>query len=818
LKASNEIVENGNGNFITFELSLKLKAILEALSFENIDYRETQIEDKYPQNCSWILDEQSPILPWFKGPEPFFWVSGKAGCGKSTLMKYIYRNDKTKKELSQWADGKDLILAGYFFYERGGEDQKSREGMLRSILHQILKTRRRLISKVFSKFFKHLPPLLEGLTSWENLCDAFKSMLQHIEGSKICLFLDGLDEYRMVDRTDEYTDKQLDMIYDGPTEDAAWGQSTWIVDGYKEVAEFIHQFHNQTNLKLCISSRELPAFEEKFQKFRRLQVHEHTADSIAQYCLERLEDGAPSLLDKVEYVSFITSASQGVFLWVNIVIDILIDGNIKGKYKTELLTSLKGLPRRLGGDDGLYMHMMQTVDRDCMNEAKRLFQLVMAWQRDNSFGNPLDIVILFLAEPGHLDVDSEGQLRARNDEILLKSWEELEPNWKLYERRLKTMCGGLLENTKDVRFMHQTAKEFMSRPYLWTRLFDKYPGFPNDTDIQLALMSGLVRRLKCCGEARFQSNSRELSDEDDSDDDRELKDDTVNHFKMPQAPRRGAQIVEDMFCCARHIQLGHQSESSDYIVDCVGLLDEFDRVYSQIARDWKDALPDSLRRSSVASASWLDIIYKPLAGSVYESLNFSLPLNDMADCAVLHGFFPYVEAKVRGTHAPQSQLQPLLLRAACTSEFELPDYGRRSLASSSLTELLFEEGADPNFPNERFKATGVLGGLTAWTSLLRSGPENSHKDAVREWISVVKLFIERGANPNAIVLGLEDGAETQPDKIAYEALTSTAFPKEFEKDREEILELLSQAKAKLGDTTVQGKQGEASSSSSGTPY
>src|SRR5262249_56862604 len=105
------------------------------------------------------------------------------------------------------------------------------EGMLRSILYQVLSTRRDLIPKVFGQFFGCKLPLPPHFISWINLCDAFMAMLDHLRNSKICLFLDGLDEYRMISRTDEYTEQELDLIYDGPNEDEAWGHSTWITDG-----------------------------------------------------------------------------------------------------------------------------------------------------------------------------------------------------------------------------------------------------------------------------------------------------------------------------------------------------------------------------------------------------------------------------------------------------------------------------------------------------------------------------------------------------------------------------------------------------------
>jgi hypothetical protein len=46
-------------------------------------------------------------------------------------------------------------------------------------------------------------------------------MLDYLQDSKLCLFLDGLDEYRMIDRINEYTEEEIDLIYNGNNEDEA---------------------------------------------------------------------------------------------------------------------------------------------------------------------------------------------------------------------------------------------------------------------------------------------------------------------------------------------------------------------------------------------------------------------------------------------------------------------------------------------------------------------------------------------------------------------------------------------------------------------
>jgi hypothetical protein len=707
-------------------------------------------------------------------------------------MKYVYQDNKTKEELSQWADGKDLVLIGYFFFDRGDKDQKSREGMLRSILHQVLSTRRDLIPKTFGQFFGNELPLPQRFITWTNLSDALMSMLDHLRDSKICLFLDGLDEYRMIDRVDEYTEEEMDLIYDGTNEDEAWGRSTWITDGHREISQFLRRFKNRGNVKVCISSRELVVFEQEFRSFPRLQVHEHTAESIAQYCEDRLTDEAPDLIDRSDFVSLITGKSSGVFLWVRLIVDMLVNGKTDGNSNEELMKTLDNLPPRLGGKDGLYMRMMQNIKREYLLESKRLFQLVMGWTESTNYylNGPLDIITLFLAEPGHLEVDSK-ELRARNDKVLLKSWGESRPRWTDLQRRLKSRCCGLLEGTENVQFMHQTAKEFMSRNYLWDKIFHNSAGFVGRSDLNLAMLSGLVRRLKCCREAAFKSDS--LQDPEVFNDPPGLDDDPYRKLKVPS---RGRELLSSAIGYASIL-----SKSCDRFDHYVGLLDELDNAGGQLIRDWKDGLPESFRRSHTANASWVEFFL-----SSQEPNN--LKVKSFLELTIVTDLFPYAEAKIRGKNVPRPQLQSLLLRATRCLEM-----GWRQLtylyilwATPKLSEMLLQEGADPNFRDaESNAAMASEEGWTAWTGLLQDGvvenPLFSGDYYWECWISTVKVFLKYGADPTVRWYRPHDREDRQameiatPDTVINAAL---ADKPQYKKDLADIMELLSKAKANLG--------------------
>lgn len=727
-------------------------------------------------------------------------------------MKYVYENGKTREDLSQWADGKDLVLTGYFFFDRGDKDQKSREGMLRSILHQVLSTRRDLIPRVFSQFFGNTLPLPQQFIAWTNLSGALISMLDHLQDSKICLFLDGLDEYRMIDRVDEYTEEEMDLIYDGTNEDDAWGQSTWITDGHREIARFLRQFKNRDNVKVCISSRELVVFEQEFRSFPRLQVHEHTAESIARYCDDRLIDEAPGLIHRSDFVSSITGKARGVFLWVRLVVDMLVNGSTDGNSKEELLKTLDNVPPRLGGKDGLYMRMVQNIKREYLPESKRLFQLVMQWG-GLDFPGSLDIITLFLAEPGHLEADSEQELRARKDKILLKSWGEWRPRWTNLERRLKSRCGGLLEGTENVQFMHQTAKEFMSRNYLWDKIFHNTAGFVGGSDLNLAMLSGLVRRLKCCGEAAFKSDDLQSQQERDLEvlsDPPGDNDEIPYPFKNLGIPNRGFALLYSALHYANVLN------SYDRFDQYEALLDELDGAGDQLTKDWKDGLADSFRRSPVANASWVEFFFELDPSSSLKWPNLaSLKPKSFLELAILRGLFPYVEVKIRGKDIPRPQLQLLLLRASrhLTAMWKEQDRGYWRWSSPEFSEMLLQEGADPNCRDADSNNADMAleEGWTAWTGLLQNGlhMDRVHDTWVKDWILTVKVFLKYGADPTARWYSPHDMEDRQAMEINTPDTIIKAFSArqpQHQKDFADIMELLSEAKANLKRIRGEGWQ------------
>lgn len=53
-------------------------------------------------------------------------------------MKYLISHPDTDGNLQSWANGARLVTASYFFWNAGTDMEKSQEGLLQSLLHEVL--------------------------------------------------------------------------------------------------------------------------------------------------------------------------------------------------------------------------------------------------------------------------------------------------------------------------------------------------------------------------------------------------------------------------------------------------------------------------------------------------------------------------------------------------------------------------------------------------------------------------------------------------------------------------------------------------------
>ena len=136
--------------------------IVKSLFYPEIFSRQEHVEQRFDgieDSFDWIFDESRPeeqrtssnhvvsenstpirtgFGSWLRYQHGAYWINGKAGSGKSTLMSHICNSHRTREMLADWCPARRLLTPTFFFWNTGSLLQKSVDGLLRSLLYQII--------------------------------------------------------------------------------------------------------------------------------------------------------------------------------------------------------------------------------------------------------------------------------------------------------------------------------------------------------------------------------------------------------------------------------------------------------------------------------------------------------------------------------------------------------------------------------------------------------------------------------------------------------------------------------------------------------
>ncbi|KAK4675962.1 hypothetical protein QC764_507830 [Podospora pseudoanserina] len=309
--------------------SMNQATILGALRPATADKRFEEIADPACTTFSWMLGRPSGVesgdsspdiedparvnasqefLHWLRSGSGIYHIAGKPGAGKSTLMKYLATHSTTQQCLESWAASgpspKQLICSRFFFWKIGTAEQKTTRGLLRGIIYDILRGNSELTSILFPDHWAPRRYAAMSLAkspiptiSDTQINNAVKRLLTAEEISarfKICLFIDGLDEF------------------DEPS------QSLWAF------CDRLGSWAKHRNVKLCVSSREETPILGALHCAHRITLHHLTDADIGALVHERLSSNpyfqrvALSDTDgrQDKTTRLIIDNAKGVFLWV----------------------------------------------------------------------------------------------------------------------------------------------------------------------------------------------------------------------------------------------------------------------------------------------------------------------------------------------------------------------------------------------------------------------------------------------------------------------------------------------------------------------
>lgn len=233
--------------------------------------RYDDIIDAHRMTFQWIYERpELGFVDWLKAGTGVYWVTGKAGSGKSTLMKLLFKDQRTQKNLPK--DTENTVVAGFFFHDRGQNALlKSHEGLFRAILHSILSRYPRLIPLTLRRRWGMIGEDIESRSNharaqpWTiaELKTGFLALASQKElRIRICLLIDGLDEFSGEHR--DIVDTLAGIL---PSSDDSWAR-----------------------VQMCVSSRPLVIFETAFQKHEHLDVHWLSENDIQAYVVAKFND------------------------------------------------------------------------------------------------------------------------------------------------------------------------------------------------------------------------------------------------------------------------------------------------------------------------------------------------------------------------------------------------------------------------------------------------------------------------------------------------------------------------------------------------
>jgi len=280
----------------------------------------------------------SGFTTFLKSPDKtLFWISGKAGSGKSTLVKFLVTSPRAELVI-QTAIPDALVLSRFIWAAGVDPMQRQIKGILCNLLYQCLQNNQALSNAILQAF--PAAKTKEPYADWPNK-HLELSLLFEIESSTpgVCIFFDGLDE-----------------IDPGPTD-----------DGQFELVELVRRLCGFVGYrgKVCVSSRPEVVLRGHLAGYSTLRVQDLTASAIRKYVTDKLQQYIPpaadDTFDRNEIINPLCSKAEGVFLWASLAVKSIGTGILGGDSRTDLAARLDAL---LGNLQQLYREMWMLLNED----------------------------------------------------------------------------------------------------------------------------------------------------------------------------------------------------------------------------------------------------------------------------------------------------------------------------------------------------------------------------------------------------------------------------------------------------------------------
>ena len=416
---------------------------LKSLHFPSFALRQDTARDALPGTFEWIWQaKDSCFKKWIQSGSGIFWISGKPGSGKTTLVKYLianrgqieqfqtflYSENQVNQAIQKPRVDRDLILAAHFFDHEGEHLAHSVTGLLRSLLFQLLRARPQLFEVILPRYEEMKRFHTAIAWSYQDLNVAFTTMLRHPKCGPVMFFIDALDE----------AEEEHDEI----------GR---LITEYSDVSSKDTQF--------CVSSRPSADFNFYFANPEaKICPNEYTSQDIHHFVNESFQELASryntnygTLIDQIAL------KAENVFLWARLVVEDLLRAARRRETVERLLHRLQKMPIQL---HHFYRRMIDQASDHERSEALQILGIVLSAMVPLSIGELQDAMEHCSNQDPRQEL-CRGQPNAFHNSLIPAEH---------FAERIESICFGLVEvrtifqrkePRTEVAFAHHTVNEFL---------------------------------------------------------------------------------------------------------------------------------------------------------------------------------------------------------------------------------------------------------------------------------------------------------------------------------------------------------------------
>jgi len=273
-----------------------------------------------------------------------FWITGKPGSGKSTLMKYVAESTRTRDLLPAHLDRQWLVVHFYFDFRAGSGIANSVDGLLKSILFQLARQ-----SDDAADAIRHDP---KGADYHEVRSNLDRQELLHLLQVSTSAILPKHDVCGFIDGLDEFSGHSLDLL--------------------RLMDSLIH--HGVS--KICVASRPEFILAQYLGDRPHLEMQAYNFRTIHAYVKDVLQQIPAQVHPNVslaELTKDVVQATEGVILWARLAMYHLVQSVISGETKEEIYQALNEFPREL---NGVYERLLQALEPSKQLESAMFLHLI----------------------------------------------------------------------------------------------------------------------------------------------------------------------------------------------------------------------------------------------------------------------------------------------------------------------------------------------------------------------------------------------------------------------------------------------------------